>query len=107
MRFASVDLPLPERPTSAIICPGTVHERVVVCLVHGVVFPSVDIPPGVTIAAANVIFDVDEVRPGQSDAVITVAIYGEASSTPAAPSNIAFDLSNRVPTAVPRTRPKT
>ena len=23
MRFASVDLPLPERPTSAIICPGS------------------------------------------------------------------------------------
>ena len=67
--------------------------------VIGVVFPSVDIPAGVTIAAASVIFDVDEVRPGQSDAVTTATIYGELNANPAAPSNTAFDLSNRVPTA--------
>ena len=66
--------------------------------VVGVVFPSVDIPPGVTIAAANVIFDVDEVRPGQSDAVTTATIYGEADSKPDPPSTTAFDLSNRAPT---------
>ena len=67
--------------------------------VVGVVFPSVDIPAGVTIAAASVIFDVDEVRPGQSDAVTTATIYGELNANPAAPSNTGFDLSNRVPTA--------
>ena len=45
-------------------------------------------------------FDVDEVRPGQSDvADITISIYGEASANAAAPSTTNFDMSSRTATA--------
>lgn len=64
-----------------------------------VVFPNVGIAPGASIASASVIFDVDEVRPGQSDADVTIAIYGEASGNAAAPSGSASDISSRTPTA--------
>ena len=64
-----------------------------------IVFPGVDIPPGASIATADVIFDVDEVRPGQSDADCTIAVYGEANANPAAPTDAANDISNRVPTS--------
>ena len=39
-----------------------------------IVFPNVDIPPGSSIASADILFDVDEVRPGQSDADTTIVI---------------------------------
>ena len=67
--------------------------------VVGIVFPSVPVPAGVTVTAAYVLFDVDEVRPGQSDQDVTINIYGEANVNPAAPSTTAFDLSSRTPTA--------
>merc|ERR550514_1427986 len=67
--------------------------------VVGITFPSVDLPPGALMLSANVLFDVDEVRPGQSDQSVTVSIYGEANVNAAAPSTTAFDLSSRTPTA--------
>ena len=67
--------------------------------VVAVVFPSVDIEAGMSITNAYVMFDVDEVRPGQSDQDVTINIYGEANVSPAAPSTTAFDLSSRTPTA--------
>ena len=65
----------------------------------GIVFPSVDIGSGSILDSAYVLFDVDEVRPGQSDADCLITIFGEKNTNPAAPSNTAKDLSNRVPTA--------
>jgi len=73
---------------------GDANEQVV-----GVIFPSVGVPSGAFITEARVIFDVDEVRPGMSDKSVTVNIYGEANTNPAAPTTTASDLSNRVPTA--------
>jgi hypothetical protein len=64
-----------------------------------VVFPSVDIPAEVTMISASVLFDIDEVRPGQSDQSTTVSIFGEANVMPAAPSTTPSDLSSRTPTA--------
>ena len=64
-----------------------------------VVFPNVEIPAGATIASASVIFDVDEVRPGQSDADVTIALYGERTGNAAAPSDASSDISSRTPTA--------
>jgi hypothetical protein len=61
-------------------------------------FPDVDVPAGATVTSAIISFDVDEVRPGQSDADVTVSIFGEASGDPAAISDTAFDLSSRTPT---------
>ena len=63
-----------------------------------IVFPSVAIEAGTAIPNAYVLFDVDEVRPGQSDQSTTVNIYGEANVMPAAPSTTASDLSSRTPT---------
>ena len=65
----------------------------------GIVFPSVDIGAGSILDSAYVLFDVDEVRPGQSDVDCLITIFGEKNTNPAAPSNTAKDLSNRVPTA--------
>ena len=67
--------------------------------VVGITFPSVDIAPGDTLTNAYILFDIDEVRPGQSDADTTVSIYGEANVNSVAPSTTAFDLSSRTPTA--------
>ena len=67
--------------------------------VVGIVFPSVPVPAGVTVTAAYVLFDVDEVRPGASDADVTISIFGEKNANAAAPSNTASDLSSRTPTA--------
>ena len=67
--------------------------------VVGITFPSVNIPQGDIVTSAYVLFDVDEVRPGQSDATTSVSIYGEANTASAAPTTTANDLSNRVPTA--------
>ena len=53
--------------------------------VVGIVFPSVDIVPGGTIMSAYILFDVDEVRPGQSDADTMASIYGEANVMPGRP----------------------
>jgi len=64
-----------------------------------VVFPSVLIEPGSRVTEAIVEFDIDEVRPGQSDQDVTISIFGEASATPAKPSDANKDLSNRTPTA--------
>ena len=67
--------------------------------VVGITFPSVNIPQGDIVTSAYVLFDVDEVRPGQSDATTSVSIYGEANAASAAPTTTANDLSNRVPTS--------
>jgi hypothetical protein len=61
-------------------------------------FPDVDVPAGATVTSAIISFDVDEVRPGQSDVDVTVSIFGEANPDPAAISDTAFDLSSRTPT---------
>jgi hypothetical protein len=45
-----------------------------------------------------VLFDVDEVRPGQSDQPTTISIYGQLGAA-AAPSTTSFDLSSRTPTS--------
>ena len=58
-------------------------------------FPSVSIAPGTTIGTASILFDVDEVRPGQSDQKVSITIFGEASANPAPLSAGSFDLSNR------------
>jgi hypothetical protein len=58
-------------------------------------FPSVAIAPGSTIATANIMFDVDEVRPGQSDQKVSITIFGEASTNPAPLTAGLYDLSNR------------
>jgi hypothetical protein len=64
----------------------------------GIVFPSVSVPQGSNVASAAVVFEVDEVRPGQSDQDVTISIYGEVG--PAAPISAAdFDLSSRTPTS--------
>ena len=63
---------------------GDANEQVV-----GVIFPSVGVPSGAFITEARVIFDVDEVRPGMSDKSVTVNIYGEANTNPAAPTTTA------------------
>ena len=47
----------------------------------------------------KIVFDVDEVRPGQSDQETTITIYGEATTASSAPSTTAGDLSSRTPTA--------
>ena len=67
--------------------------------VVGIIFPSVPVPAGVVVNDAYVLFDVDEVRPGASDADVTISIYGEKNINAAKPSNGAFDLSSRTPTA--------
>ena len=60
---------------------------------------AVTVPAGATVTAASVLFDVDEVRPGQSDQDVVVTIYGEANVNSAAPSTTAFDLSSRTATS--------
>ena len=62
-------------------------------------FPNVVIAPGSVIASADILFDVDEVRPGQSDQKVSITIFGEASASPAPLSSTAYDLSNRDTTA--------
>jgi len=74
---------------------GTGDNQQIVLLV----FPAVGIPPGSSIASASILFDIDEVRPGQSDADCTIAIYGEANISPAAPSTAVNDISSRTPTS--------
>ena len=64
-----------------------------------IVFPSVTIASGAMVTAAQVMFLVDEVRPGQSEVDVTINIYGELSGNPAAPSATANDVSDRTPTA--------
>ena len=39
-----------------------------------IVFPNVEIPAGAPVMSASILFDVDEVRPGQSDADTTIVI---------------------------------
>ena len=47
-------------------------------------FPSVDIGAGSILDSAYVLFDVDEVRPGQSDVDCLITIFGEKNTNPAA-----------------------
>ena len=61
-------------------------------------FPSVSIAAGVQISSSSILFDVDEVRPGQSDVDTTIAIYGEQSANSAVLSSTAVDISSRRPT---------
>jgi hypothetical protein len=65
----------------------------------GITFASVTIAKGATVISANVMFLVDEIRPGRSDGDVTVAIYGEAIANSDTPKLTAKDLSSRTPTA--------
>ena len=67
--------------------------------VVAVVFPGVGLPAGSSTVWAAVSFQVDEVRPGQSDQDVTVSIYGELNANPVAPTAANGDLSARTPTA--------
>ena len=58
-------------------------------------FPSVDISPDATIATASILFDVDEIRPGQSDQKVSITIFGEANVRPAPLTSSSHDLSGR------------
>ena len=51
------------------------------------------------IANAYILFDVDEVRPGQSDVDTTINIFGEANVNPALPTDANGDVSSRAATA--------
>ncbi len=66
--------------------------------VVGIRFPSVPLPPMAHVTEAHIPFDTDEIRPGQTDAPVTIAIHGEASVASAALSDSAHDLSSRSPT---------
>jgi hypothetical protein len=62
-------------------------------------FPSVNIPANAVVISATITFDVDEVRPGQSDADVTVNIYGESNPNSAELSSDDANLSTRTPTS--------
>ena len=64
-----------------------------------IVFPTVDIAADAIVIYCSVSFQIDEVRPGQSDQGVTVTIYGEKNANAAAPSTTNGDLSARTPTA--------
>jgi hypothetical protein len=66
--------------------------------VVAIVFPAVNIEHATSVTHASILFDVDEVRPGQSDAATTIAIYGEKVGSAAAMTSDAGSLSSRVPT---------
>jgi hypothetical protein len=57
-----------------------------------------NIQPALALICAPNTFQVDEVRPGQSDQDVTVSIYGELNANPAAPTAGQSDLSARTPT---------
>jgi len=63
-----------------------------------IVFPNVLVEATDQISSAWIIFDIDEVRPGQSDADTTINIYGEANVSPAAPTDADGDISSRATT---------
>ena len=68
------------------------HEQVV-----GVFFPNVMVPPRATVLSASVLFEVDELRYGSSNADVTIAVHGEQrAQRPLA--SVAHDLSARVRT---------
>ena len=75
------------------LCHDGGNEQLIV-----IIFPSVSLPPQGQVVAASILFDVDEVRPGQSDVPTTIAIFGEKNAFPAPVSSTAFDISNRQPT---------
>ena len=52
-----------------------------------IVFPNVEIPAGAPVMSASILFDVDEVRPGQSDDDCLISIMGEADANPAMPTD--------------------
>ena len=62
-----------------------------------VMFPTADVPAGATIASAQILFDIDEVRPGQSDQDCTISISGELGSS-ALPTATSADVSSRTTT---------
>jgi hypothetical protein len=62
-------------------------------------FPSVDIPAGSTIINAVIGFDVDEIRPGQSDVDVTISVAAEKSTASAVISANDGDLSARTSTS--------
>ena len=62
-------------------------------------FPSVMIPANAAVTKAVVMFDVDEVRPGQSDVDVTINIYGESNPNSAELSSDDANLSTRTPTS--------
>jgi hypothetical protein len=66
--------------------------------VVGIYFPEVHIAPGTVIDTASIVFDVDEVRPGQSDQKVMISIFGERNPNPAPLTATAFDLSDRTTT---------
>lgn len=62
-----------------------------------VMFPTTDVPAGAIIASARILFDIDEVRPGQSDQDCTISISGELGSS-AVPTEANADISSRATT---------
>ena len=63
-----------------------------------IVFPNVEIPAGAPVMSASILFDVDEVRPGQSDDDCLISIMGEANANPAMPTDANGDVSSRAVT---------
>lgn len=63
-----------------------------------IVFAECPVPAGALIASASILFDIDEVRPGQSDADFTCSISGQTGNA-ALPTDAAFDISARPSTA--------
>lgn len=63
-----------------------------------VVFPACPIPAGALVTSASIVFDVDEVRPGQSDVDMTASISGEVGNS-ALPTETTADISSRTPTS--------
>ena len=63
-----------------------------------IVFPGVTIPAGALVTDARMLFDIDEVNPGASDADCSISIYGEAVANSAPLSGAAQDISSRAPT---------
>jgi hypothetical protein len=58
-------------------------------------FSSVAVPPNATITSATITFDIDEIHSGQSDAPVTVSIFGEAGTNAAPFSETISDVSAR------------
>jgi hypothetical protein len=61
----------------------------------GITFPTVDIAPGSTVESAFILFELDEIRPGQTDAPMSVLIYGDAVVNSEKPSGVNYDFADR------------
>ena len=79
--------------SSDLEIPRETYDQIV-----GITFRTVDIPNGAPILSANILFEIDEVRTGQTDTHCPVEIYGEATSSSSPFSESPFDLSQRTKT---------